>query len=507
MPTPSDFIAPYASTGTQGLARAASIKRVIYALADDEDPTDFVAVDAGTGAQPWGLAFEGRLFWYDAADTTTAHDGITCLVTSDGKRYKVEGVAGPRYAVLDNEETDPPDTGSPGPSLGDAYIVPSAPTGDWSGHSDEIAVWTARGWRYIEPEIGLLVYVESQNGFWHYDENGDWVAGIGSSALAANSVTSNMLLGGRSHWAVVNQTTNAPPGSPSDGVAYIIGPSPTGDWSGHAAKIAQAINNTWIISTPQEGWVAYDQSGNAEYVYSGSAWESLAGAVVYEAITASTTWNKPAGLTASSRVFIEAWGAGGGGGQGNFNPGGGGGGGYKSRWMLASELTDSVTATIGAGGTVPGGQGGNSTFGSYLTAYGGGGGGTAADNAGGGGGAGWTSAGGNASGTTDGTGGTGFLTAYDIGGAGGNPGADSIYGGGGGAKGGSGSASRNGGRSKYGGGGGACGTSGTGGSSEFGGRGGTNGSRSPLAPGGGGYGDDSGATAGARGEIRVTVFR
>ena len=33
---------------------------------------------------------------------------------------------------------------------------------------------------------------------------------------------------------VENMTTNAPPGSPADGVCYIVGGAPTGAWAGHA---------------------------------------------------------------------------------------------------------------------------------------------------------------------------------------------------------------------------------------------------------------------------------
>lgn len=105
----------------------------------------------------------------------------------------------------------------------------------------------------------------------------------------------------------------------------------------------------------------------------------------------SGTFTKPASC---SYVMVELIGGGGGGGGGdrrNFdgsNPtqsygGGGGGGSTKvSRTFKASDLTSTVSVTVGAGGT--GGaarttngdgnvatDGGNSTFGAYLTAFGG----------------------------------------------------------------------------------------------------------------------------------------
>lgn len=105
--------------------------------------------------------------------------------------------------------------------------------------------------------------------------------------------------------------------------------------------------------------------------------------------TSSTTWTKPSGAT---WVMVEAWGAGGGGGAGDYGAGGGtmvggaggGGGAYMNKLFAASDLTSTVSITIGAGGAggtiaggiyaQPGNNGGNTTFGSYLTAYGGAGG-------------------------------------------------------------------------------------------------------------------------------------
>jgi hypothetical protein len=66
---------------------------------------------------------------------------------------------------------------------------------------------------------------------------------------------------------------------PTTGVAYIIGGSPTGAWSGHATKIAQWTGSAWNILTPAEGWTAYNQALDATYVYN-SGWVSQAGAII-----------------------------------------------------------------------------------------------------------------------------------------------------------------------------------------------------------------------------------
>lgn len=211
-------------------------------------------------------------------------------------------------------------------------------------------------------------------------------------------------------------------------------------------------------------------------------------------ITANTTWTPPDNLSEDTPVYVQAWGGGGGGATSN---GGGGGGAYTEWTFRLGDLGSSVTCTIGAGGAsdTAGEAGGNTTFGSFLTAYGGTGG-----SAGGGG------LGASEFGTTlpkelalDG-GGSYFLDIH----GGGYPGADGSGNGGpatqrnaGGA---GGFGSGVGGAAICGGGGGGGGTSSAGGVSLYGGNGG-NGGSAGVAPGGGG----GRGAAGARGEIRIWI--
>ena len=185
-------------------------------------------------------------------------------------------------------------------------------------------------------------------------------------------------------------------------------------------------------------------------------------------------------------VLVEAWGGGAGGQSGLV---GGGGGAYVSKWLRFADIPTTVSVTIGAGGAIDI-SGGNTTFGSILTAYGGhtqgGGGGTS--QAGQAGGLGGKVGGGNAA-TTDNT--PGENAGTDGGGGGGGRGAFSTT-----------AVSAIGGWAVYGGGGGGgwsnTGTHGAGGVSLHGGNGGAGGAPG-VAPGGGGGGN----AAGARGEVRV----
>lgn len=240
----------------------------------------------------------------------------------------------------------------------------------------------------------------------------------------------------------------------------------------------------------------------------------------YQSFTSSGTWTKPSGLTGNEIVTVQVWGAGGAGGGGGsggtHQAGGGGGGGYSEEKYRASDLGATETVTIGAGGTGVSGSngniGGNSTFGSLVTAFGGAGG--VGNIANGDGGVGGNSEIGMGAGVyAGGVGATGDTQ--------GNVGARSTYGGGGGGEGSSATAGA-GGAAFFGGAGGGGGgtTAGAGGAAKigYGGVGGTgstgvgNGSAATGLAGGGGGGVTAGGTAttggvGYRGEVRVWIHK
>ena len=60
------------------------------------------------------------------------------------------------------------------------------------------------------------------------------------------------------------------------GNRWIIGAAPTGDWSGHAGKIALCTAaDVWQILTPPEHVVAYVVDEDAEYRFDGAVWNLL----------------------------------------------------------------------------------------------------------------------------------------------------------------------------------------------------------------------------------------
>ena len=45
------------------------------------------------------------------------------------------------------------------PQPGRGWIIAAAPVGAWAGRADQLAVWTAGGWRFAMPQPGMLVWL------------------------------------------------------------------------------------------------------------------------------------------------------------------------------------------------------------------------------------------------------------------------------------------------------------------------------------------------------------
>lgn len=325
---------PVGSAADKALQRTAVTKRFIWVFSDTEDTQNFTVVDPADGTLPLYIQWKGILFQYDSTDTTTAHDGTTCAVTADAKRYKAVAAIPTPYAVLSTTTTAQPAS----PTLGDTYYIPTAATGaDWAGKDGQIGVYLARGWVFQAVRIGQFVYDESTDTYYHKTSGGTLTAGFGSQALTTGSVLPSAMSGGgaKVRWIIENQTTNAPPVSPTANVEYIVGSSPTGAWAGKAAQIARYESGAWVYYVPTNGWKAYDKAQNADIVFNGSSWNKASGEFKIKFTQFLSTGN----FVHDANCF----------GVKVYLIGGGGGG----------------------GGSSPGGSGGPTTFGTHLTAEGG----------------------------------------------------------------------------------------------------------------------------------------
>lgn len=73
---------------------------------------------------------------------------------------------------------------------------------------------------------------------------------------------------------VLDRNLTDPPGSPSDGDAYIPAATATGDWAGHEDKVVIWYDSTWNIFTPVTGWLCYIQDEAVLSGYYGGSWSA-----------------------------------------------------------------------------------------------------------------------------------------------------------------------------------------------------------------------------------------
>ncbi len=71
---------------------------------------------------------------------------------------------------------------------------------------------------------------------------------------------------------VVADIADSPPGSPTAGDLYIVGSSPSGDFTGHANQLAQYQTGGWVFYAPFKWMDAVVESLDSRMAYDGSAW-------------------------------------------------------------------------------------------------------------------------------------------------------------------------------------------------------------------------------------------
>lgn len=261
---------PSAASVTRATTRSGIAEAVALPLVNAAAVTAFNSMDLSTDGTPYpSVIYNGTVYDYDSADTTTAHDPSGgCIVSGDGRRYKRAVAIKPDHIVLDKDLTAPPGS----PASGDAYYVATSATGAWAGHSGEYAVYGARGWTFRAVDEGHILYVTDEASFYHMPASGTLTKGLGELALGDASVEVKLL---ESKFGVrVEAQQNAPPGSLSDRVKYIVGTSPSGAWTGQNNKIAEYDSTAaaWVFHAVAAGDEVYNIALGYRVRYSGSAW-------------------------------------------------------------------------------------------------------------------------------------------------------------------------------------------------------------------------------------------
>lgn len=71
--------------------------------------------------------------------------------------------------------------------------------------------------------------------------------------------------------AVVNSTTSAPPGAPTDGQAWIVATGASGAWAGKVGQIAAWFGG-WKFFVPVDGWKLWDTALGRTLTFDGTVW-------------------------------------------------------------------------------------------------------------------------------------------------------------------------------------------------------------------------------------------
>ena len=112
---------------------------------------------------------------------------------------------------------------------------------------------------------------------------------------------------------VLSRSLATPPGSPTDGMSYIVGAAATGIWGGKDGQIAYYAAG-WYFIPPKEGMHLWVHDESANYRYDGSQWQNTAlslgrrNALINGAFTIwqrGTSFASPAAAYTADRWLVE----------------------------------------------------------------------------------------------------------------------------------------------------------------------------------------------------------
>ena len=89
---------------------------------------------------------------------------------------------------------DPTEEAPADPAPGEAWIVAGGATGAWTGKTDNLATWTAGGWRFTLPVPGMSVW-NTNAGYWMHWTGDGWSDGI--LPAAAFTIAGQQVVGPR----------------------------------------------------------------------------------------------------------------------------------------------------------------------------------------------------------------------------------------------------------------------------------------------------------------------
>jgi hypothetical protein len=114
---------------------------------------------------------------------------------------------------------------------------------------------------------------------------------------AQKHVTHNealLLLDALLHCAVAERGRNAAPTDPAEGVRYVVGDAPTGDFAGHSGDIATRRDGAWHFQTPVSGMIVFVVTEGVLLLFDGSVFRAPLQRSEMVGIGTSGDWPAPA---------------------------------------------------------------------------------------------------------------------------------------------------------------------------------------------------------------------
>ncbi len=92
--------------------------------------------------------------------TTTARHSLPLLMPGQAQKEMFHNESLSAIDMLLHAAVEAVGVAAPpaAPDEGMSWVVGAAPTGDWAGHAHAVASWTAGGWRFQNPVVGLSVF-------------------------------------------------------------------------------------------------------------------------------------------------------------------------------------------------------------------------------------------------------------------------------------------------------------------------------------------------------------
>lgn len=243
---------------------------------------------------------------------------------------------------VENQTTNTP-PGSPVVPV--AYIVGSAPTGVWTGHTKKIAKCELNGtWTIYTPLDGQRAYDKTLLAWYQWDSaSSTWRTASGAFVLNIRVFTANGTYSKSARLIGIIATVTGGGGAAS-------GTSGNGSAGGTSSlgSLLSATGGAGGIFTSGDGAAGgVGSGGDINYTGNRGAW--IASGVADGSKFMSAHPGVPTGnYGIGGRPVGEA----------SFSNAGGGGGGTAIEWLTNTELATNETVTIGAGGTAVSGEAG-----------------------------------------------------------------------------------------------------------------------------------------------------